>query len=90
METLLYAVDRILWFFWLAIIGRSLLSWVVPMIKGRPHPILISAIRILNQITEPILAPIRRVLPTFGTMDLSPMAALLLIWLMQTVISTKL
>ena len=33
----------------------------------------------LNRITEPVLAPVRRVIPLFGNMDLSPLVVLLLI-----------
>ncbi|MCH7652496.1 MAG: YggT family protein [Chloroflexi bacterium] len=38
---------------------------------------------IINQITEPILAPIRRVLPKMGMIDLSPMVALIIIIVIQ-------
>ncbi len=33
----------------------------------------------LNRVTEPVLAPVRRVLPLFGNIDLSPLVVLLLI-----------
>lgn len=33
----------------------------------------------LNRLTEPVLAPVRRVLPLFGNVDLSPLVVLLLI-----------
>jgi YggT family protein len=33
----------------------------------------------LNRITEPVLAPVRRILPNFGNIDLSPLVVLLLI-----------
>jgi YggT family protein len=33
----------------------------------------------LNRVTEPVLAPVRRILPTFGNIDLSPLVVLLLI-----------
>ena len=56
----------------IAIFGRVIMSWVSP--RGDDP---ISAI--LIQITEPILAPIRRVLPHMGMFDLAPMVALLLL-----------
>ena len=56
----------------IAIFGRVIMSWVSP--RGDDP---ISAI--LIQITEPILAPIRRVLPPMGMFDLAPMVALLLL-----------
>lgn len=33
----------------------------------------------LNRVTEPVLAPVRRVMPTFGNIDLSPLVVLLAI-----------
>jgi YggT family protein len=56
-----------------AIVARVLLPWfrVSPY-----HP----AMQFLIQITEPLLAPIRRNLPTIGGFDFSPMVALLILW----------
>ena len=62
-----------------AIIGRVLLSWIN---LGPGNPI----VAIIYQITEPILAPIRRALPSMGMLDFAPMVALLLILLVRTVI----
>jgi len=39
--------------------------------------------RFLIQITEPLLAPIRRNLPTMGGLDFSPMVALLILWAVE-------
>jgi YggT family protein len=55
-----------------AIIIRALLSWF--SFSGA-QPVF----RLLVEITEPVLAPIRRVLPTAGMLDFSPLVALLLI-----------
>lgn len=41
----------------------------------------------LHEITEPILAPIRQVMPRFGMLDLSPMVAILVLQLISRVIS---
>lgn len=59
-----------------AIIGRALISWFDPTMSS-------SISRILVQITEPIIAPLRRVLPTAGMMDFSPLVAILLIFVLQ-------
>lgn len=56
-----------------AILIRVLLSWV--NLNGGSGPVF----RLLDDITEPILAPIRRVMPTFGMFDLSPIVAFILI-----------
>jgi YggT family protein len=55
-----------------AIIIRALLSWFN---LGGGQPVF----RLLIEITEPVLAPIRRVVPTLGMIDISPLVALVLI-----------
>lgn len=54
------------------ILARVLLSWLDPAGRSRFAPYLIS-------LTEPILAPVRRLLPRTGGFDLSPLIVLLLI-----------
>ncbi|NCC35069.1 YggT family protein [Candidatus Chloroploca sp. Khr17] len=62
-----------------AILGRVIVSWIDPMGNMR-------VTQILRELTEPILAPIRSVLPTMGMIDLSPLVALLLLQLLQSLI----
>lgn len=62
-----------------AILGRVLISWIDPQGNMR-------VTQILHEITEPILGPIRSVLPNFGMIDLSPIVAMLLIQLIQSLI----
>lgn len=56
----------------LAILGRVLLSWVDPTANMR-------ITQILRDLTEPILAPIRSLLPSVGMIDFSPFVAMLLL-----------
>jgi YggT family protein len=62
-----------------AILGRVLISWIDPMGNMR-------VTQVLREITEPILAPIRSVLPSIGMIDLSPLVAMLLLQLLQGLI----
>ena len=62
-----------------AIIARALLSWVN---LGPSNPL----VRILNDVTEPILAPLRRVVPTIGMIDITPIAAILLLQVVEQVL----
>lgn len=54
----------------------ALLSWINP---GQYNPIN----NLLHQITEPVLRPVRRLLPPMSGMDLSPMLAMMGLWLMK-------
>ena len=67
-----------------AVLVRVLLSWIVPI---QPSIASNPIIAFVFQITEPILAPIRRVLPAMGMLDLSPMVALLLLSLLQVLLN---
>ena len=42
---------------------------------------------ILDDITEPVLAPLRRVVPRFGMVDVTPMVAILVLFVIQQALS---
>ena len=54
---------------WVAIVAMAILSWVAPRNDIMP---------MLQLLCEPVLAPIRRILPTTSGIDFSPLVALLL------------
>ncbi len=60
----------------IAIFLRVVLSWVSP---GQTNML----VNILYQVTEPILAPLRRIIPRVGMLDFSPMAAIVLLQLIR-------
>ena len=60
----------------LAILARVFMSWL-PISRESP------VIRIIYEITEPVLAPIRRLLPSMGGFDISPMLGLLLVQVIE-------
>ena len=55
-----------------AILIRTVLSWIMP---GQRTMLT----DIIYHITEPILAPIRKILPSMGTIDLSPLIAIIIL-----------
>jgi len=70
-------VELVLWAYFWIIIARAVLSWVSP---DPFNPI----VRFLYRVTEPVLRPIRRRLPTFQMgLDLSPMIVILAIYFLQ-------
>ncbi len=64
----------------IAIFIRVVLSWVSP---GQHNTLSI----ILYQVTEPILAPLRRIIPRVGMLDFSPMAAIILLQVIASLLS---
>jgi YggT family protein len=72
-----WALDIYSWI----IIAAALMSWVSPDPR---NPI----VTFLRQMTEPVLGPIRRLLPPWktGGLDVSPLVALIAIWFTEWVI----
>lgn len=63
----------------LAIVARTLISWL----NINPyHPLAV----FLYRVTEPILAPIRRIIPPIGMMDISPLVALVMLQVIRQVL----
>ena len=57
---------------WLVILARIILSWIDPTGRSRLAVFII-------QTSEPILAPVRRVIPRTGMFDFSPLVVLLVL-----------
>ena len=62
--------------YFFALLAMIILSWVA---SGSKHP----AIYLLYQITEPVMAPLRKVLPSMGGLDFSPILVFILINVIQ-------
>lgn len=71
-----FFVDTVLNLYLLILFFRALLSWfpIDPY-----HPV----VRFFHQITEPVLAPIRRILPQTGAIDFSILVAMLIVLALQ-------
>lgn len=67
-----------------AVIIRVLLSWFAMGNTGGP------VFRLLDDVTEPILGPLRRVIPPLGMFDLSPLVALILIQFITQIVQAAL
>ena len=59
-----------------ALIGRAILSWVDPRMEW-------GISRILADVTDPVIAPLRRVIPPLGMIDISFIVAILLIQMLM-------
>lgn len=70
---LVILVDRAIQLLTILVVIRVLLSWIPSVDYG--HPL----IRLIVRITDPILQPIRRLMPPIGGLDLSPIIAIFLL-----------
>jgi len=73
--------------YWYVVIASAIFSWLYAFGVVNPRNQVVSMIgNFLYQATEPALRPIRRIVPTLGALDISPVILLLGIILIQQVI----
>lgn len=84
MILILDILQIILTIIWWVIIVQAILSWLIAFNVINTHNEYVGAIwRALKTMTDPIYRPIRRVLPDFGGLDLSPMVVLIVLLIIQ-------
>ncbi|MBP9501992.1 MAG: YggT family protein [Candidatus Promineofilum sp.] len=66
--------------FYILLFASIILSWVRP---SPYHPVWGPIIRITSTVIDPVLAPVRRLMPPMGGLDFSPMVVLLLARVLQ-------
>jgi YggT family protein len=70
-------------FIWL-LIANAILSWLVTFnVINTQNQFVASVGQFLYRITEPVLRPIRRIIPSFGGIDVSPIVLILLLIFVQ-------
>ncbi len=75
-----YVLYGLLSFYSLLIFLRIVFSWVMVSYSNRLMRFLVNA-------TEPLLGPLRRMVPLVGTFDISPIVAFIIVWLVQAAIA---
>jgi YggT family protein len=81
---ILEVVDLLLRIYMWIIIAAAVMSWLISfrVINTYSRPVSIIG-DFLYRATEPVLRPIRRFLPNFGGLDISPIILLIVIWLIR-------
>jgi YggT family protein len=81
---ILEVVDLLLRIYMWIIIAAAVMSWLISfrVINTYSRPVSIIG-DFLYRATEPALRPIRRFLPNFGGLDISPVILLIVIWLIR-------
>jgi len=73
MGTLILAVGYLVQFLAFAIFARAIVSWF-PIDRNGP------IVQFLNAVTDPVLEPLRKVIPPIGMIDITPMLAMLMLF----------
>ena len=76
---------------WFLVIASAIFSWLYAfnVINTRNEAINMIG-RSLNQVTEPLYRPIRRIIPTMGGLDLAPLVVLVILFFLQQLLYTTL
>ena len=84
LDIVLMVLDLYVWL----LIASAILSWLIAFNVVNTRNQFVSAVaEFLYRITEPVLGPIRRRLPSFGGLDISPIVLILIIMFIQRVIT---
>ena len=91
MIALLQTISMLLNLVWWVFLIMIIMSWLISFnVINTRNQFVASVWRILNQITEPILRPIRRIIPPVGGLDLSPIIVFVIIFFLQSFIANDL
>lgn len=75
--------------FWIILLARVVLSWLqLAGIRPPASGPLRAGHDLLFEVTEPVLRPLRRIVPPAGMFDLSVVVAFIIIFVLQTALCT--
>ncbi|MCS7199651.1 MAG: YggT family protein [Caldimicrobium sp.] len=78
-RALVEVVDLLLTIYVWLIIARAIISWVNP---SPYHPV----VRFLDKVTEPVLHPLRRIIPSIYGLDLTPIVVIFFIYFLKEIL----
>jgi len=84
MQSVLWLITQIITLYIWILIASAVLSWLIAFNVVNPYNNIVRAISgALYQLTEPLLRPIRNVLPNLGGLDISPVILILILMFAQ-------
>ena len=84
MIAIFYLALQILKLYSYVVIANVIISWLIAFnILNTQNRFVYSILELSYRLTDPILNKIRRFLPNLGTLDISPIILLLLIWFIE-------
>jgi YggT family protein len=87
MNPFLWLVDTIITIYIWLLIASAILSWLIAFnVVNTRNPIVHSVGNFLYQITEPLLRPIRSMLPHLGGIDISPVILIIALLFLRQLI----
>ena len=88
MNAFILLMDRIIYLYVWVLIINALLSWLVAFnVLNTQNRFVFSVLEITYKLTDPPLNYIRRFLPNLGSIDISPVVLILLIYFVRDLVS---
>jgi len=85
IQTVVLALD----IYWWILIASAIFSWLYAFNVVNPRNQFVGSVgNFLFRITEPVLAPVRRILPDLGGIDISPIVVLLILFFLRQFLLT--
>ena len=87
MKSIFILLDSIITIYLWIIIINAILSWLVAFnILNTQNRFVFSVLDVTHKLTDPALNRIRRFVPTFGSIDISPVILILLLMFLRNII----
>ena len=84
MIAIFYLVLQVLKLYSFVVIANVIISWLIAFnVLNTQNRFVYSILELTYRLTDPILIRIRRFLPNLGSLDISPIILLLLIWFIE-------
>jgi YggT family protein len=84
MIAIYYLVLQILKLYYYVVLANVVISWLIAFnILNTQNRFVYSILEMTYRLTDPILNRIRRFLPNLGSLDISPVVLLVLIWFIE-------
>lgn len=87
MHALATLIDTVVTVYIYLLIGSAIMSWLMAFnVVNVQNKVVYTVVSLLYRVTEPVLRPIRRVVPNLGGIDISPIILILLLYFVRDLI----
>ena len=88
MISIAILIDKVIDIYTWIVIASAIMSWLVAFgVVNTRNQVIRFVVDFLYRVTEPVLRPIRRVLPNLGGIDISPVILLLLLFFLRSLLA---
>lgn len=86
LQVVYYAIDVYIWL----LIAMAVLSWLIAFnVLNQRNNVVATIGNILYRVTDPPLRPLRRIIPNFGGLDVTPVILILILFFIQRLIANN-